>query len=93
MADYKNVLKSFQNYFTKKAISKNASKKNDFLKIEIDKLHAKIEANDLIIEENQYSLKDIDSLIEDAQKILENRSIPSIQRNKINQYLREISNR
>jgi len=40
MADYKNVLKSFQNYFTKKAISKNASKKNDFLKIEIDKLDA-----------------------------------------------------
>jgi hypothetical protein len=93
MADYKNVLRSFQNYFTKKAISKNASKKNDFLSIEIDKLYAKIEANDLIIEENQTTQRDIDSLIEDSETILMDRSITSIKRNKINQYLREISNR
>jgi hypothetical protein len=93
MADYKNVLRSFQNYFTKKAMSKNASKKNDFLSIEIDKLYAKIEANDLIIEENQYSQRDVDSLKEDAETILMNRSTTAIQKSKINQYLREISNR
>jgi hypothetical protein len=93
MADYKNVLRSFQNYFTKKAMSKNANKKNDFLSLEIDKLYAKIEANDLIIEENQYSQRDVDSLTEDAETILMDRSISSIKRNKINQYLREISNR
>jgi len=93
MADYKNVLKSFQNYFSKKAISRNASQKNDFLSLEIDKLYAKIKANDLIIEENQTTQKEIDYLIKDAETILMDRSIPSIQRNKINQYLREISNR
>ena len=52
MAEYKNVVRSFQNYISRKAISKNAIKKNDFLSLEIDKLYAKIEANDLIIEEN-----------------------------------------
>ena len=93
MADYKNVIASFQNYFSKKAMSRNASKKNDFLSLEIDKLYAKIEANDLIIEENQYSQRDVDSLTEDSETILMDRSISSIKRNKINQYLREISNR
>ena len=93
MAEYKNVLRSFQNYFLKKAISRNASKKNDFLSIEIDKLYTKIEANDLIIEDNQTTQSDVDSLTEDAETILLNRSISSIKRNKINQYLREISNR
>lgn len=93
MAEYKNVLRSFQNYFSKKAMSRNASQKNDFLSIEINKLYAKIEANDLIIEDNQTTQRDIDSLNQDAQTILLNRSITAIQRNKINQYLREISNR
>ena len=93
MAEYKNVLRSFQNYFLKKAISRNASKKNDFLSLEIDKLYAKIESNDLIIEDNQTTQRDVDSLTEDAETILLNRSITAIQRNKINQYLREISNR
>ena len=93
MAEYKNVLRSFQNYFLKKAISRNASKKNDFLSLEIDKLYAKIESNDLIIEDNQTTQMDVDSLTEDAETILLNRSITAIQRNKINQYLREISNR
>ena len=93
MADYKNVIRSFQNYFSKKAMSRNASKKNDFLSIEIEKLHAKIEANDLIIEENQTSLRDIVSLKEDAETILMDLSISSIKISKINQYLREISNR
>jgi hypothetical protein len=93
MANYKNVLRSFQNYFSKKAMSRNASKKNDFLSIEIDKLYSKIEANDLIIEENQTTQRDIDSLKEDAETILMDRSITSIKTSKINQYLREISNR
>ena len=49
MAEYKNLIRSFQNYISRKAISKNASKKNDFLSLEIDKLYAKIEANDLVL--------------------------------------------
>ena len=93
MADYKNVIRSFQNYFSKKAMSRNASKKNDLLSIEIEKLYSKIEANDLIIEENQTSLSDVNSLKQDAETILMERSISSIKISKINQYLREISNR
>ena len=93
MADYKNVVRSFQNYISRKSISKNASKKNDFLSLEIDKLYAKIEANDLIIEENQTTQSDVYSLTEDSETILMDRSISSIKKNKINQYLREISNR
>jgi hypothetical protein len=93
MADYKNLLRSFQNYFSKKAMSRNARKKNDLLSIEIEKLYSKIEANDLIIEENQTSLRDIDSLKQDAETILMDRSISPIKISKINQYVREISNR
>ena len=93
MADYKNLVRSFQNYFSKKAMSRNASKKNDLLSIEIEKLHAKIEANDLIIEENQTTQRDINSLKQDAETILMDRSISSIKISKINQYVREISNR
>ena len=93
MADYKNLVRSFQNYFSKKTMSRNAMKKNDLLSIEIDKLHAKIEANDLIIEENQTTQRDINSLKQDAETILMDRSISSIKISKINQYLREISNR
>lgn len=93
MADYKNVVKSFQNYFSKKAMSRKASKKNDFLSIEIEKLQLKIESNDLIIEENQISQKDIDSLKKDAESILHNRSITSIKTSKMNQYVRQISNK
>jgi hypothetical protein len=93
MADYKKLIRSFQNYFSKKAMSRNARKKNDFLSIELNKLYSKIEANDLIIEENQTTQRDIDSLNEDAETILMDRSITAIKRNKINQYLRKISNR
>ena len=93
MDNYKNVVKSFQNYFSKKAMSKKASKKNDFLSIEIEKLYYKIEANDLIIEENQTTQRDIDSLKQDAESILDNRSITSIKTSKMNQYVRQISNR
>jgi hypothetical protein len=74
-------------------MSRNASKKNDLLSIEIEKLYSKIEANDLIIEENQTSLSDVNSLKQDAETILMDRSISSIKISKINQYLREISNR
>ena len=88
MADYKNVVRSFQNYFSKKAMSRNARKKNDLLSIEIEKLYSKIEANDLIIEENQTSLRDIDSLKQDAETILMDRSISPIKISKINQYVR-----
>ena len=84
MADYKNLVRSFQNYFSKKAMSRNASKKNDLLSIEIDKLYSKIEANDLIIEENQTSLSDVNSLKQDAETILMDRSISSIKISKIN---------
>lgn len=93
MADYKNLVRSFQNYFSKKTMSRNAMKKNDLLSIEIDKLHAKIEANDLIIEENQTTQRDINSLKQDAETILMDRSISPIKISKINQYVREISNR
>ena len=93
MANYKNVIASFQNYFSKKAMSRNASKKNDLLSIEINKLYDKIEANDLIIEENQTSLRDVNSLKQDAETILMDRSISPIKISKINQYVREISNR
>lgn len=93
MADYKNVVKSFQNYFSKKAISIKAMKKNDFLSLQIEKLYSKIEANDLIIEENKYSQRDVDSFSEDVETILIDRSTTAMQRNKINQYLREISNK
>ena len=48
---------------------------------------------DLIIEENQTSLRDVNSLKQDAETILMDRSISSIKISKINQYLREISNR
>jgi hypothetical protein len=74
-------------------MSRNARKKNDLLSIEIEKLYSKIEANDLIIEENQTSLRDIDSLKQDAETILMDRSISPIKISKINQYVREISNR
>lgn len=93
MANYKDLVKSFQNYFLKKSLTRNASNKNDFLSLEIDKLYAKIEANDLIIEENQTTQRDVDSLKQDSETILMDRSITSIKRSKINQYVREISNR
>lgn len=93
MANYKNVVKLFQNYFLKKSLTRNASNKNDFLSIEINKLYDKIIANDLIIEENQTSQRDIDSLNEDAQTIMENRSTTAIRKSKINQYVRQISNK
>ena len=92
MADYKNVLNSLQNYVAKKTIVKNAMNKNEFLVKEMDKMQSKIEANDLIVESNQYSKSEINALRKNANEILMNRSTTAIQRNKINQFLRQITN-
>ena len=92
MAEYKMILNSLQNYVTKKAIVKNAMNKNEFLVKEIDKMQSKIEANDLIVESNQSSRSEINALRENANEILMNRSTTAIQRNKINQFLRQITN-
>ena len=92
MDNYKLILNSLQNYVAKKAIVKNAMNKNDFLVKEIDKMQSKIEANDLIVENNQSSRSEINSLRENANEILMNRSTTAMQRNKINQFLRQITN-
>ena len=92
MDNYKLVLNSLQNYVAKKAIVKNAMNKNEFLVKEMDKMQSKIEANDLIIESNQSSRSEINSLRENANEILMNRSTTAMQRNKINQFLRQITN-
>jgi hypothetical protein len=92
MDNYKLVLNSLQNYVAKKAIVKNAMNKNEFLVKEMDKMQSKIESNDLIVESNQSSRSEINSLRENANKILMNRSTTAMQRNKINQFLRQITN-
>ena len=92
MDNYKLILNSLQNYVAKKTIVKNAINKNDFLVKEMDKMQLKIEANDLIIESNQSSRSEINSLRENANEILMNRSTTAMQRNKINQFLRQITN-
>ena len=92
MAEYKMILNSLQNYVAKKAIVKNAMNKNEFLVKEMDKMQSKIEANDLIVESNQYSKSEINALRKNANEILMNRSTTAIQRNKINQFLRQITN-
>lgn len=92
MDNYKLVLNSLQNYVAKKAIVKNAINKNEFLVKEMDKMQSKIEANDLIVESNQYSRSEINALRENANEILMNRSTTAMQRNKINQFLRQITN-
>jgi hypothetical protein len=92
MDNYKLVLNSLQNYVAKKAIVKNAMNKNEFLIKEMDKMQSKIESNDLIVESNQSSRSEINSLRENANEILMNRSTTAMQRNKINQFLRQITN-
>ena len=86
------ILNSLQNYVAKKTIVKNAMNKNEFLAKEMDKMQSKIEANDLIVENNQSSRSEINSLRENANEILMNRSTTAMQRNKINQFLRQITN-
>jgi hypothetical protein len=92
MDNYKLVLNSLQNYVAKKAIVKNAMNKNEFLVKEMDKMQSKIESNDLIVESNKSSRSEINSLRENANEILMNRSTTAMQRNKINQFLRQITN-
>lgn len=92
MDNYKLILNSLQNYVAKKAIVKNAMNKNEFLVKEMDKMQSKIEANDLIVENNQSSRSEINSLRENANEILMNRSTTAMQKNKINQFLRQITN-
>ena len=92
MDNYKLILNSLQNYVAKKAIVKNAMNKNEFLVKEMDKMQSKIEENDLIVENNQSSRSEINSLRENANEILMNRSTTAMQKNKINQFLRQITN-
>ena len=92
MDNYKLVLNSLQNYVAKKAIVKNAMNKNEFLVKEMDKMQSKIEENDLIVENNQSSRSEINSLRENANEILMNRSTTAMQKNKINQFLRQTTN-
>jgi hypothetical protein len=92
MDNYKMILNSLQNYVAKKAIVKNAMNKNEFLVKQIEVLQSKIESNDSIIKDNQFSRSQINLLRENANKILMNRSITAMQINKINQFLRQITN-
>ena len=92
MDNYKMTLNSLQNYVAKKAIVKNAMNKNEFLVKQIEALQSKIESNDTIIEDNQFSRSEINALRQNANEILMNRSITAMQINKINQYLRQITN-
>jgi len=93
MDKYKIILNSLQNYVAKKAIVKNATNKNEFLVKQIEALQSKIDSNDSIIEHNQFSRSEINDLMENANEILIDRSITAMQTNKINQFLREITNK
>lgn len=92
MDNYKMILNSLQNYVAKKAIVKNAMNKNEFLVKQIEVLQSKIDSNDTIIEDNQFSRSQINLLRQNANEILMNRSTTAMQRNKINQFLRQIAN-
>jgi len=93
MDKYKIILNSLQKYVAKKAIVKNAINKNEFLVKQIEALQSKIDSNDSIIEHNQFSRSEINDLMENANEILIDRSITAMQTNKINQFLREITNK
>ena len=86
------ILNSLQNYAAKKAIVKNAMNKNDFLVKQIEALRSKIESNDLIVENNKISISEINALRRNAVEILMNKATSEMQKNKINQYLRQIAN-
>lgn len=92
MDNYKLILNSLQNYVAKKAIVKNAMNKNEFFVKEMDKMQLKIEANDLIVENNKISISEINDLRRNAVEILMNKATSEMQRNKINQFLRQITN-
>jgi hypothetical protein len=92
MDNYKLVLNSLQNYVAKKAIVNKSMIKNKFLVKEMDEIQSKIEANDLIIENNKISISEINALRRNAVEILMNKATSEMQKNKINQYLRQITN-
>ncbi len=87
------ILNSLQNYVAKKAIVKNAMNKNKFLVKEMNEIQSKIEANDLIVENNKISISEINALRRNAVEILMNKATSEMQKNKINQYLRQITNK
>jgi hypothetical protein len=93
MDNYKMILNSLQNYVAKKAIVKNAMNKNKFLVKEMNEIQSKIEANDLIVENNKISISEINALRRNAVEILMNKATSEMQKNKINQYLRQITNK
>ena len=93
MDNYKLVLNSLQNYVAKKAIVNKSMIKNKFLVKEMDEIQSKIEANDLIIENNKISISEINALRRNAVEILMNKATSEMQKNKINQYLRQITNK
>jgi hypothetical protein len=93
MDNYKRVLNSLQNYVAKKAIVNKSIIKNEFLVKEMDEIQSKIEANDLIVENNKISISEINALRRNAVEILMNKATSEMQKNKINQYLRQITNK
>jgi hypothetical protein len=93
MDNYKMILNSLQNYVAKKAIVNKSMIKNKFLVKEMDEIQSKIEANDLIIENNKISISEINALRRNAVEILMNKATSEMQKNKINQYLRQITNK
>jgi len=92
MDNYKLVLNSLQNYVAKKAIVNKSMIKNEFLVKEMNEIRSKIEANDLIVENNKISISEINALRRNAVEILMNKATSEMQKNKINQYLRQITN-
>ena len=93
MDNYKLVLNSLQNYVAKKAIVNKSMIKNEFLVKEMNEIRSKIEANDLIVENNKISISEINALRRNAVEILMNKATSEMQKNKINQYLRQITNK
>jgi len=93
MDNYKLVLNSLQNYVAKKAIVNKSMIKNELLVKEMDEMQSKIEANDLIVENNKISISEINALRRNAVEILMNKATSEMQKNKINQYLRQITNK
>ena len=93
MDNYKLVLNSLQNYVAKKAIVNKSMIKNEFLVKKMDEIQSKIEANDLIVENNKISISEINALRRNAVEILMNKATSEMQKNKINQYLRQITNK
>jgi hypothetical protein len=80
MDNYKLVLNSLQNYVAKKAIVNKSMIKNEFLVKEMDEIQSKIEANDLIVENNKISISEINALRRNAVEILMNKATSEMQK-------------